>query len=215
MKPTGMWVAGLIFGVIALVIYLVITFSGVGKQAEEPTPTFPPALFEGIVVEDISRIEVRDRQAKNPFVATQAPDGTWSVVTLPEGITMPDTSTISTAVAALPSLIPTRTFVDMEPTKEMMLGEDARYEITLLVKGTEYKLIVGAKAPGGQSYYVQLPESSNIYLISTYNLDALLGLASLPATPTPDASASASATPTLKVSASATPKPEASATATP
>ena len=67
--------------------------------------------------------------------------------------------------------------------------EDVLYTVRFETNiGSSHTLYIGSKNPGGDAYYVQIPNDSQIYLISSFNLEDLLTFPENPPyiQPTPD-----------------------------
>lgn len=180
-----------VLAVLAIGLILVIRLVDFDKEEEtaeeieQPEPLFPDEL--GNVVS----VEVIDNQTGQTFQASRKEGESWEIIEAVEGSDTGlgiDEYRLLTPLYMLPSLSPTRVLDDVERLSDFGL-EDIQYKINFETNvGTAHTLYVGSKNPGGDAYYVQLPDDTQVYLISSNILEGLLGFVENPPyiQPTPD-----------------------------
>lgn len=180
-----------VMAVLAIALILVIRLVDFDKEeetvaeAEQIEPLFPGELGS------VTAVEVIDNQTGQTFQASRGEGETWEIVEAAEGTDAGlgiDEYRLLSPLFSLPSLTPTRVLNDVERLSDFGL-EDVRYTVKFETNiGTAHTLYIGSKNPGGTAYYVQLPNDSQVYLISSYNLEDLLTFPENPPyiQPTPD-----------------------------
>jgi hypothetical protein len=109
---------------------------------------------------------------------------------------VPDPMRILSAAGQLASITPTRTLSQVEALSTYGLGSSPHYTIEFSTNmGNDYTLYVGEQNPAGTSYYVQLPDEPEVYLVSSYTLSPLLEFLTDPPLTAPTPTPTATATP--------------------
>lgn len=203
MSPMKRLVVALVFLVVALGIFLLVSkvdLSTVGGRGDETAvPTLPVSLFPVSPTDEVTRVQVKDNTTGSIFAAEKQ-EGAWVILEAPEesdtGLGV-DQERINNALVMVPSIQPSRTLSEIEALATYGLGDEARHTIILTIGNQEYTLTVGSKNPGDLSYYVQLGEVGDIYLVNTFNLDPVIEMLVNPPyiQPTPDPNVTPSATP--------------------
>jgi hypothetical protein len=182
--------------VLAIGLFLVARFVKFDKDEEEDAiveveqvePLFPDEFG------NVTAVQVTDNQTGQTFRANRPEGGSWEIVEAVEGSDAGlgvDEAQLSMPLYSLPGLTPTRVLNDVERLSDFGL-EDVFYTISFETNiGTSHTFYVGSKNPGGDAYYVQLPNDSQVYLVSSYALEPLLGFVENPPyiQPTPDPNA--------------------------
>jgi uncharacterized protein DUF4340 len=199
MSPTRrLWVA-LGFGVVAVALFVLVR-QGVVGGSPDATPTPQATFFENVTATDITKVVVIDTTTRKTLVAQMQKDGTWGILKAPQGADTGlgiDQARITNALASVPFIVPSRTLSDIESLGTYGLDADGTYEIEFTIKGKVYTLIIGNKNANQSDYYVRrLDKPSQVYLIGTYNLDALIDFVSKPPFIQPTATPGPSPTPT-------------------
>lgn len=202
MSPMKRLVIALVFLLFAVVIIIVVNKVDVSKIVrgeETAVPTLPVSLFPSSTYDEVTRVQVKDNTTDGIFAAEKK-EGVWVILEAPEdsdtGLGV-DQERISNALVSVPAIQPSRTLSGIEGLAIYGLGDEAQYRIALTIGGQEYTLIIGSTNPGAMNYYVQLEGVSDVYLVSTYSLDAVIELLADPPyiQPTPDPDVTPSATP--------------------
>ena len=205
MNPNRRLTIALVFLALAVGLFLIVQFVDFGGSEEEPEDLLaeqPAPLFPGSEFSGVSYARIVDNESGTAFAVTlNEEEFTWEVEESPppaegeeEGETevelVPDAPRIGSALMQLPSLRPSRVLNQVEALSVYGLGDDARYTIEFTTtEGESYTLYIGATNPAGTSYYVQIPGSEEVYLVSRFALDELIGFLEVPPftepTPTP------------------------------
>lgn len=202
MSPMKRLIIALVFLLIAVGIILLVNkvdLSKVVRGEETAVPTPRPQIFSASSLDEVTRVQVKDNTTDSIFVAEKQ-EGNWVILEAPKdsdtGLGVDQTS-ITNALAIMPSLMPSRTMSGIEALATYGLGEEAQHTVILLIGEKEYTLTIGSKNPGASDYYVQLSGVSDVYLVSTYSLDPVIELLTKPPyiQPTPDPNVTPSATP--------------------
>jgi hypothetical protein len=195
MKQDKRLIAIGVMAVLAIALILVIRLVDFGKKDEETAaeteqiePLFPGELG------NVTAVEVINNQTGQTFQASRAEGESWEIVEAAEGTDTGlgiDEYRLSSPLYSLPGLTPKRVLNDVERLSDFGL-EDVLYTVKFETNtGGSHTLYVGSKNPGGTDYYVQLPNDTQVYLISSYNLEDLLTFPENPPyiqpTPDPDA----------------------------
>lgn len=201
MSPMKRLVIALVLLVLAVTMIVLVNKGVIGGESasKTPEPTTTAPLFSASVVEEVTKVQVKDNTTGSLVVAEKK-DGNWTILEAPKdsdtGLGV-DQERISNALVSVPSLQPSRTLSGIEALATYGLGDKAQYMIALTIGDQPYTLTVGSKNPGAMDYYVQLGEISDVYLVSTYYLDPVIELLTTPPyiQPTPDPNVTPSATP--------------------
>jgi len=108
-----------------------------------------------------------------------------------------DAATVPAAISNFLNMKPTRVFTDVSDLEVYGLTvPTATIRVGLLQKGNE-TLVIGDKNPQNTAYYALRKGSSTVYLVSSYQIDNLLGWIAKPpaAPPTPTPSPAPETTP--------------------
>lgn len=192
-------IAGGVLLALVVGLILVIVFVDFDNEEEEATPEpdateplFPDSEFSGV-----NALTVIDNNTGDIFSAVQiekefppVEEGgdpvvalTWEVqeATIESETGIIDEIAIGSATFQLPSMVPVRVLTEFESRTVYGLGADAHYAISFsTTDGSTYQLNVGDQNVGSTAYYVDIEGDPNVYLISSFNLDPLIGFLSAP-----------------------------------
>lgn len=192
---------------IAAVVFAVVGLPKIMENIEGgTTPTADPLamqepLFPETEGQVVTYFRVEDNETGEAVAAT-IDEGAmdWTVIEAPEeadtGLGI-DSERLTADLWSLTSLTPNRVLTEFDTLAAYGL-DNARYTIEFTTSGGDtYELDLGIQNPGGESYYVRVPNSSDIYLIPTYALEPVLAFLETPPyiQPTPDPLATPSLTP--------------------
>lgn len=202
MTPTKRLTIALVFVAIAAVIFVVVKnvdFTGGGEETGTPTSIAP--LFPDAQSGDLTKLQVKENATGKVVAVEKQGDGTWTILKAPAGSDTGlgvDQERITNAISLLPTAQPSRILTEIEELTIYGLGDATKYTIDLTIGGKNYTLSVGSKNPGDLDYYVQKPDSPDLYLISTFYLDPIIELLTTPPyiQPTPNPNVTPSVTPT-------------------
>jgi hypothetical protein len=177
MKPNTRLSVGLIFGLLAIMVALLLQSGWITGNTVNRTPTITPRpSFLNTFVGDIAQVQVVDATTGLRFVARRGDDGKWQIAEAPTSTNEQygvDETRIENAVSILAAVTANRSISQIEALAQYGLDKPL-YEITITDKGQDTTISVGAKNPDQTSYFTRKTGSSEIYLISTYNLDSLI-----------------------------------------
>lgn len=181
-----------VLAVLSIGLFLVIRLVDFDKEeetaeveVEQIEPLFPDELG------NVTAVEVIDNQTGESFQARRTEGETWDIVEAKEGSDTGlgiDEYNLVSPLYSLPGLMPIRVLDDVERLSDFGL-EDVHYTVNFeTTSGASHTFYVGSLNPGGTAYYVQLPNDSQVYLVSNYNLEPLVGFVDFPPyiRPTPD-----------------------------
>jgi hypothetical protein len=164
--------------ILALVIGGYFIIKNRSGAADEALPTATPAsmLVQESEHGNLTLLEIKDNSTGDAIQLKRFSDGNWSIVEPYEGAADQGTITAAeTQLFALKILSSLETAADFS-----VLGlSKPSYIISLnFADGSEETIQVGAVTPTGSGYYVQ--RNGKVYVISTYSIDAILGLVNNP-----------------------------------
>ncbi len=179
--------------VVLLVVGAIALLISRQEETAEPTPTLPPQpesvqLLEGVEMNTVGRLEVRDEMGDRLIELLREPDGGWFQVH--PTATLAISQTVNTSVTGLLNLTSRRTLSPDENPLSAYGLDAPTYRITLAVRmeagGTvRHVFLVGDETPAGDAYYVQKEGDPRVYLVPKFSLDNLAALLDDPPIPTP------------------------------
>jgi len=172
--------------ILALVIGGYIILKDRSSETDEALSTATPAsmLFQESEHGNLTLLGIKDNATGDTLQLKRFSDGNWIIVAPYESAA--DQGTVTAAETQLFAL---KILSSMETAADFSaLGlSTPSYIISLtFVDGSEETIQVGAVTPTGSGYYVQ--RNGKVYVISTYSIDAILGMLATPpylATQTP------------------------------
>lgn len=180
--------------ILALVIGGYFLIKNRSNEANEAQPTATPAsmLIQENEHGNLTLLEIKDNTTSTTLQLKRFSDGNWTIVAPYEGAADQGKVTAAeTQLFALKIMSSLETAADFS-----VLGlSTPGYIISLtFVDGAEETIQVGAVTPTGSGYYVQ--RNGKVYVISTYSIDAILGLLDNPPYLAPQTPAAESTTST-------------------
>lgn len=192
MKPLTRLNIGMIFGLLVVAVFLLMRSGWLNTSSVNLTPsptTRPP--FMSSFGPDISQIQVVNVATNDRFVAKRGPDTKWQILQAKAGVETKygvDDTKIENAVTVLASITANNTFNQIEALAQYGLDKPVS-QIIVTDKTGDTTITVGGENPDKSSYYVKKSGTNDVYLISTFNLQALLDFLTDPpyltATPVP------------------------------
>ena len=202
MKPRNTLILVAVFAVLFGYVWFV---EAPKTPAQLGTPTPPTPVVFNLKSQDVKSIEIRDLQAPRQVTVTRAGSG-WQVEQpVAKGA---DALAVDDAVSKLVSLQATRVLTDTTLFSQYFITPTIEARL-IMSDTTSYAITVGNKTPDGSDYYVSYTgDKSQVFLVSTIDLDTLKGwLDTPPYEPTP--------TPTLAPTLPPTATPPVTETITP
>ncbi len=168
---------------IILLIVLALAIGGyflvksqTGKEAEA-TPTAETAmLLQKETHGNLTLLEIVDNMNGNSIKLKRFSDGKWAILLPYEAA-----ANQGTVTAAETQIFALKIQSNLEPVGDFSVFglSTPSYAISLNFEdGAGQAILVGAKNPTGSGYFVQ--KDGKVYVISTYSIDAILGLLNNP-----------------------------------
>lgn len=181
---------------IVLIIVAAAAFL-VNRRAEAPEPEPTPVtqtesvqFLEGVTMDAVIRLEVRDEVQDITLALRREEDGNW-FQTQPT-TTQAISQTVNNSVSGLLNLTSRRTLsADENPLSAYGLDQPL-YTIALSARNeagdtVRYVFLVGNPAPTGSATYVQKEGDPRVYIVPSFNVDNLVELLTEPPIPSPTA----------------------------
>jgi hypothetical protein len=165
-----------------------------GAQAT-PTPAGPFVevvdLFDGVLVEDVVRLEIVRAEPEDEAVFAREEDSSW-VQTVPT-TTQVFSPTLTNQITGLLNTRARRSFSAEGGDLAPYGLDDPQASIVLAVRRAaevvRFEVVLGNHTPTGDAYYVQRRGDPRVHLLSTAALDGVLGLLDHVPLPQPEAAA--------------------------
>lgn len=175
---------------LALFVILVIAAAAVflwqQQPAATPTPTISAFstfieaadLYDGLVIEDVQRVEVSRADPPAESVFVQSEDGAW-MQTVPT-TTQVISFTVSNQVMGMLNSRSRRAL--MPEGGDLAAFGLAEPHATILIAArrdedtVRYQIAIGSTAPGGNIYYVHKSGDPRVHLVNKFALDSILRL---------------------------------------
>lgn len=211
MKPNTRLSLGLIFGLLVVLVGLILRTNWVGGDIASRTPTITPRpKLLDLNALNITQLQVVDTTTNDRFVAKRNAESKWDIVQAKQGVETKygvDSVRIENAVSILASITANRSISQIEALADYGLDKP-KYQVIITASGKDISLLIGSENPDKSSYYVKTSITSDVYLISTFNLDSLIEFLTDPpyvkATPAPGAELLTTPTETPTLSGSPT-----------
>lgn len=182
--------AGLFVVLLVLLGVVFLMQQGGGEPTPVPTVTPAAALFAGVDISQVQRLEVSGSADRPALVLERGTEDDWLLVT-PAG-TEPITATITSQISSLVTLSARNTLPSTANPLNAYGLDEPSHVITLVASAGDayrrYVLNVGHETPTADGYYVMRDGDPRIYVVLKFPVDSVLGLVdTLAATPTPPA----------------------------